>query len=302
LTNYSFTEPQRLSDLNLHILDTFNWGHTKLFEWKYRDSTNQGYLVLPDNYDSTKAYPVFVYFYDQMSDRMNRFYMPELTHRPVNQIYMDNYIMFFPDITYIIGRPGDDAVDCILSGCRALAAQGIIDTNRSCVQGHSWGGYQTAYIAAKPTFFSAACAGAPVGNMTSAYSGIRLGSGRTRQFQYETQQSRIGGNIFDSLDAYIRNSPIFTANQATTPLLIGHGDVDEAVPYQQGVELYMAFRRAQKPCWLLQYVNEPHWQERYWNKVDYSVKMKEFFDHYCLGKPEPEWMKGRPYKGEVNGK
>jgi dipeptidyl aminopeptidase/acylaminoacyl peptidase len=82
----------------------------------------------------------------------------------------------------------------------------------------------------KPTFFKAACAGAPVGNMTSAYSGIRTGSGRTRQFQYEAQQSRIGGSIFDSLDAYIRNSPIFFADQSNTPLLIAHGDVDEAVP------------------------------------------------------------------------
>ena len=318
LTDFNFNSPSRITDLNLHILDTFNWGHTELVQYLYKtpsgkDTTLLGYLVLPDNYDKAKKYPVFVYFYDQMSDRMNRFYQPELTHRPVNQIYMDNYIMFFPDISYGYakvsadvdiskigsGRPGQDAFDCIMAGCRQLAASGIIDTNKSCVQGHSWGGYQTAYIATIPSFFKAACAGAPVGNMTSAYSGIRLESGRTRQFQYESQQSRIGGSIFDSLDAYIKNSPIFFANNSTTPLLIGHGDIDEAVPYQQGVELYMAFRRAQKPSWFLQYVKEPHWQGRYWNKLDYSVKMKEFFDHYVLDAPAPAWMSiGQPYKGE----
>ena len=318
LTDFSFNSPLRVSDLNLHILDTFNWGRTELVQYPYktptgRDTTLLGYLVLPDNYDKNKKYPVFVYFYDQMSDRMNRFYQPELTHRPANQIFMDNYVMFFVDIDYgyekasadvdiaKIGtsRPGQDAFDCIIAGCRYLAEKGIIDTNRACVQGHSWGGYQVAFMATIPSFFKAACAGAPVGNMTSAYSGIRTGSGRTRQFQYEAQQSRIGGNIFDSLDAYIKNSPIFFANNSTTPLLIGHGDIDEAVPYQQGVELYMAFRRAQKPSWLLQYVNEPHWQGRYWNKLDYSVKMKEFFDHYVLGKPAPAWMTiGQPYKGE----
>ena len=322
LTDIGFKDPKRITDLNLNILDTFNWGRTELVQYPYktplgRDTTLLGYLILPDNYDKSKKYPVFVYFYDQMSDRMNRFYQPELTHRPVNQIYMDNYIMFFPDISYGFykasadidvskigsGRPGQDAYDCIMAGCRYLAGKGIIDTNKSCIQGHSWGGYQTAFIATIPSFFKAACAGAPVGSMLSAYSGIRLESGRVRMFQYEAQQSRIGGSIFDSLQAYINSSPIFFANNSTTPLLIGHGDVDEAVPYQQGVELYMAFRRAQKPSWLLQYVDEPHWQGRYWNKLDYSVKMKEFFDHYVLDVPSPDWMtKGQPYKGENWGR
>lgn len=299
ISDYAFNMPKRITDMNISLKDTFNWGTTELVEWKYKDTVLQGYLVKPDTYNPKKKYPVLVYFYDQMSDRMNRFYMPELTHRPVNQIYMDNYIMFFCDIKYGVGSPGNDALEAILSGSRYLAGKGIIDTNKACLQGHSWGGYQTAYIVTQTNFFKAACAGAPVGNMTSAYSGIRLESGRTRQFQYEAQQSRIGGNLWDSLQAYIRNSPVFFANNMNTPFLIGFGDVDEAVPYQQGVELYMALRRAQKPAIMLQYVNEPHWVGRYWNKLDYSMKMKEFFDHYVLGTPAPEWIiKGKQYKGE----
>ena len=299
ISDMQFNKPKRISHLNLDIKDKFNWGTTELFEWSYKDTTLQGYIVKPDDYTSSKKYPVFVYFYDQWSPRMNIFDMPGLGHRPMNQVYMDNYIMFFVDIKYGVGSPGKDALECILSGCRALAKAGIVDTNKSCIQGHSWGGYQTAYIATQTDFFSAACAGAPVGNMTSAYSGIRLGSGRVRQFQYEAQQSRIGGNLFDSLDAYIRNSPVFFANKAKTPLLIGFGDIDECVPWEQGVELYMAMRRAQAPAIMLHYANEPHWQGRYWNKLDYSVKMKEFFDHYVLGKEAPEWItKGKPYRGE----
>ncbi len=299
ISDLQFNSIKRISNLNLAIKDTFNWGTTELFEWKYRDTILQGYLVKPDNFDANKKYPIFVYFYDQMSSRMNAFYMPEITHRPINQVYMDNYIMFFPDIKYGVGSPGNDALESILTGCRALAKTGIIDTLKSCIQGHSWGGYQTAYIVTQTNFFSAACAGAPVGNMTSAYSGIRLGSGRVRQFQYEAQQSRIGGNLWDSLQAYIRNSPVFFANKTKTPFLIGFGDIDECVPWEQGIELYMAMRRAQAPAIMLHYVNEPHWQTRYWNKLDYSVKMKEFFDHYVLGTEAPDWIiNGKPYKGE----
>jgi dipeptidyl aminopeptidase/acylaminoacyl peptidase len=147
--------------------------------------------------------------------------------------------------------------------------------------------------------FAAASAGAPVGNMTSAYSGIRLESGLTRQFQYEMQQSRIGGNLWDSLDNYLRNSPVIQAPKAKTPLLIMFGDVDEAVPWEQGIEIYMAFRRLNKNCIFLQYRNEPHHPRKYHNKLDYAVKMKEFFDHYLLGKPAPEWMtNGVPYQGK----
>jgi dipeptidyl aminopeptidase/acylaminoacyl peptidase len=147
--------------------------------------------------------------------------------------------------------------------------------------------------------FAAACAGAPVGNMTSAYSGIRLESGRSRQMQYEKQQSRIGGTLWDSLDAYIRNSPVFGAPKVKTPFMLMFGDQDDAVPWAQGVEIYLALRRLGKTCIFLQYHNEPHIPRKYHNKVDYAVKMKQFYDHYLMGKTAPDWLlKGIEYQGK----
>ena len=105
--------------------------------WEYQDTILCGYLIKPDDFNPNKKYPVFVYFYDQLSNRVNRFYMPELTHRPVDVIYLDNYIVFFVDIKYTIANPGNDALESILSGVRHIASKGIIDTNRSCLQGHS---------------------------------------------------------------------------------------------------------------------------------------------------------------------
>jgi len=61
--------------------------------------------------------------------------------------------------------------------------------------GHSWGGYETAYITTQTRRFAAAVAGAPVVNMISAYNGIRWSTGKPRQFQYERTQSRIGGSL-----------------------------------------------------------------------------------------------------------
>ena len=147
--------------------------------------------------------------------------------------------------------------------------------------------------------FKAAVAGAPVGNMTSAYSGIRLESGRARQFQYEKGQSRIGGTLWDSLSSYIANSPIFFANKITTPLLIMFGDEDPMVPWQQGIELFLAMRRLNKNCIFLEYRGEPHWPTKLANRLDYSIKMKEFFDTYLKKKTAADWItKGVEYRGK----
>jgi len=70
-----------------------------------------------------------------------------------------------------------------------------------------------------------------------------------------------------------------------------NNDKDGAVPWQQGIELYSAMRRLQKPCWMLVYNNEEHNLKNWPNKVDLSIRMMQFFDHYLKDKPMPDWMK-----------
>ena len=135
--------------------------------------------------------------------------------------------------------------------------------------------------------------------MTSAYGGIRWGSGLARQFQYERSQSRLGGNLWEVRDRYIDNSPLFFADRINTPLLIQHGDDDGAVPWYQSIELYLAMRRLDKPGIFLQYRGEDHHLAKYPNKLDYAIKMKEFFDHYLKGETAAKWMtEGVPYAGQ----
>ena len=157
--------------------------------------------------------------------------------------------------------------------------------------------YQTLHAITQTDMFAAAVSGAPVSNMTSAYSGIRLGTGLARQFQYEQGQSRIGASMFERRDLYIENSPVFFADRINTPLLMQFGDIDDAVPWQQGVEMYLAMRRLDKNVILLQYEGEPHHLKQYPNKVDYTIKMKQYFDHYLKGAPAPRWMvEGEAYR------
>jgi dipeptidyl aminopeptidase/acylaminoacyl peptidase len=300
LADCMFDTVKKLTNVNPDIND-FKWGTTELVKWisPMKDSL-YGYIIKPDNFDANKKYPLLVYFYEKFSNQAFRFYQPRINHRPVYQSYLsDGYMIFIPDIVYKNGRPGLDAKECITSGVNSLLARGFIDKDKMCIQGHSWGAYQTAFVITQTDMFKAAAAGAPVANMTSAYSEIRTESGMARQFQYEKSQSRIGGNLWDSLTSFLNNSPVFLTPKVKTPLLILQGDVDEAVPFSQGVELYLAYRRLDKNCVLVEYKNEPHHPRKYENKLDWQIRMKEWFDFYLLGKPAPKWITdGEPYKGD----
>ena len=181
-------------------------------------------------------------------------------------------------------------VNAILPGVASLIDRGFVDKDRVGTQGHSWGGYQTAFLVTRTDMFAAAESGAPVSNMTSAYGGIRWSSGRSRMFQYEKTQSRIGGSLWEAQTQYFENSPIFRADKINTPLLILHNDKDGAVPWYQGIELFVAMRRLGRPAWLFNYNGEAHGLRQKHNRKDWTIRMQQFFDHYLKDAPPPVWL------------
>ncbi|GAB5518205.1 MAG: prolyl oligopeptidase family serine peptidase [Rhodothermales bacterium] len=286
-----FSDAVRLTNLNPQVRD-FAWGTSELIEWTTPDDTRlQGVVIKPNDFEEGKRYPVLVYFYRFMSQRLHQFNDPRVNHRPSFPVYAsDGYIVFLPDVRFQIGAPGISSTRAVVSGVQKLVDLGWADPDALGLHGHSWSGYQTAFIVTQTDMFDAAVAGAPVSNMTSAYGGIRWASGLARQFQYEKTQSRLGGSLWEYPERYIDNSPLFFADRITTPMLIQFGDDDGAVPWYQGIELYLAMRRLDKDVVFLQYRGEGHHLSTYANKLDYAIKMKEYFDHYLKGAPAPAWI------------
>ena len=282
----------RLTNVNPQQKD-FKWGTSEPFSWTAFDGTKlEGILYKPENFDPNKEYPLITYFYERRSDNLNNYYSPQPSASTVNMSYLvsNDYLVFVPDIVYKEGKPGESAYNCIISGVEAVEKLGYIDSDNMAIQGQSWGGYQVAYLVTKTDKFAAAMAGAPVSNMTSAYGGIRWGSGLSRAFQYEKTQSRIGKNLWEGLDLYLENSPLFGIPNIETPLLMMHNDEDGAVPYYQGIEMFMGMRRLNKPAWLLVYNDEAHNLRKMKNRQDLSIRMMQFFDHYLKDEPAPVWM------------
>lgn len=289
---------QAISDVNPQQKE-YNWSKVEPVKWKsYSGIALEGLLYKPENFDSTKTYPLIVYYYETSSEDIHRYVAPRPTASIIfsTEYASSGYFVFMPDIRYQIGHPAQGAYDAIMSGTDyVLKRYQQIDSTRMGLQGQSWGGYQTAQLITMTTRYAAAMAGAPVSNMFSAYGGIRWGTGLSRQFQYEHSQSRIGKTIWEAPELYIENSPLFGLPKVKTPLLIMHNDEDGAVPWYQGIELFMGLNRLQKPVWLLNYNGDDHNLMKKGNRKDLSRRMKEFFDFYLNKGTEPDWMKnGRP--------
>lgn len=272
----------------------YNWFTVELHKWKMFDGKmSEGLLFKPENFDSTKKYPVIFYFYERNADTRYNYRVPAPSASTINIPYFtsNGYLVFDPNIYYKTGQPGEDAYNAIVSAARYLSKMKWVDSTKMAIQGQSWGGYQVSYLVTRTNMFAAAGAGAPVSNMTSAYGGVRWGSGLIRQFQYERSQSRIGATLWQKPDLYIKNSPLFKADKVKTPLLIMHNDKDDAVPWYQGIEYFTALKRLGKQVWMLQYNDEVHNLAERRNRKDLSIRLAQFFDHYLKGGPMPIWMK-----------
>lgn len=292
ITNNNFGKIRKMSDANPQQKN-YRWGSVEPVTWTSTNGTKlQGLLYKPEGFDPKKQYPMITYFYDRQSDRIHSHLAPQPSWSIIIPgVYVSNgYLVFMPDIPYQNGYPGHSAEHAILSGVASLIDKGFVDKKRIGVQGQSWGGYQVAHLITRSNIFSAAMAGAPVSNMTSAYGGIRWGSGLSRMFQYEKTQSRIGGTLWEKPLQYIENSPVFGADRVQTPLLMMHNDADGAVPWYQGIEYFMALRRLEKPVWMLTYNGEAHNLRKRRNRKDLTIRMMQFFDHYLKGKSAPVWM------------
>lgn len=292
-------EIKRLTDANPHR-SKFNWAKAELLHYTNADGAKlSAILVKPEDFDPSKKYPMVVYIYERLSQNLHRYSAPSVNRgQVINPIWYasNGYLVLMPDICYKIGYPGQSALQCVLPAIQAVADKGIVDENAIGINGQSWGGYQIAYMVTQTNRFKAAVAGAAVTNMTSAYNGIRWGTGMARQFQYERTQSRIGESLWQAPMKYLENSPVFWADRVKTPLMMINNDQDDAVPWYQGIEFYLSLRRLGKEVYMLNYNGERHNLAQVANARDFALRMHQFFEHHLKGGPMPEWMaKGIPF-------
>jgi dienelactone hydrolase len=288
---------RKVSDANPQQAE-YNWGRAELIEYTNADGKKlPAVLIKPEDFDPSKKYPLMVYIYETQAVGLHRYYAPSPgTSINFTRYASNGYVILSPDIVYEVGYPGSSALKCVIPAVNKVLDMGFIDPKRVGIQGHSWGGYQITYLVTQTDMFAAVQAGASVSNMTSAYGGIRWGTGMSRAFQYEKTQSRIGAPLWSRALQFLENSPIFWVERVRTPYLSIHNDDDDAVPWYQGIEFFSALRHLGKEAYMFNYNGEKHGLRERENQKHWTVHQDEFFDHFLLGKPAPDWMtKGVPY-------
>jgi dipeptidyl aminopeptidase/acylaminoacyl peptidase len=289
--NASLANPVKVTTANPQQKD-FAWtAGARLIDYvSDKGDKLQGALFLPANYEPGKKYPTVVYIYEKMSQTLNTYTQPTLGAFNRSVYNNQGYAVFQPDITYKLNDPGMSAVWCVLPGLKGAIATGLVDEANVGLHGHSWGGYQTAFLVTQTNMFKSAIAGAPLTDMISMYSSVYWNTGSANQPIFESSQGRFTSGYTDNLDAYVRNSPVFHAQKVKTPLMILHNDKDGAVDFTQGIEYFNTLRRLQKPVVMLQYKGENHSLRVPTNQKDYLVRMREYFAHHLKGEAAPAWL------------
>ncbi len=270
----------------------YAWGKSELIEYENTWGKKlQGALFYPADYEPGKQYPMIVYIYEITSPTLHSYNVPSNRSAYNTSVFTSQgYFVLRPDIVYRDRNPGLSAVAALEPAVEKVLETGMVDPDRVGLTGHSWGGYQTAFVVTQTDIFSAGVAGAPLTNLVSMYLSVYWNSGSTDARIFEISQGRMEVPFWEDVDAYIANSPVFHVENLNTPLLLAHGTDDGAVDFNQGVEYYNAARRAGKDFVMLVYEGENHGNRKKANQIDYHTRIVEWFGHYLKGEPAPDWI------------
>ena len=287
-----FRNPRKVTDANPQQAE-FAWspGRVLIDYVDGRGNELQATLGLPAGYEEGKRYPMLVYFYETMSQRHHAYQGPTYDDRPHMATYASNgYLVLQPDIVYTIGKPGSSAMDDLTSAIQKVIELGYADPDRIGLQGHSWSGYQSSFAVTQTDMFAAVVTGAPPTNLISFYNTLYRSTGTVQQGITEVGQVRMGTTPFEDFDLYVSQSPVHQAENITTPFMILHGMEDGSVDWMQGLEYYNMARRLGKEVIFLSYAGEGHHLSRKENRIDFQIRMMQFFDHHLKGAQPAKWM------------
>ncbi|NDL58689.1 S9 family peptidase [Phytoactinopolyspora mesophila] len=167
------------------------------------------------------------------------------------------------------GVGGDEFGD-VMSMVDAAVARGIADPDRLGIGGWSQGGFMTAWAITQTDRFKAGVMGAGV----SDWGGLTM---NTDMPVFESQLC--GGTPWDGPGPHewARRSPISFASQASTPLLILHGEQDRRIPVGQAVGFARALRQYGCPVRQVVYPREGHAVAERQHVLDVHDRVRDWF-------------------------
>lgn len=218
-----------------------------------------GRFYLPPNFDTSKKYPMIVYYYGGTTPTARTF---EGAYS-LPMFAAQDYVVLTLNPSGTIGWGQEYAARHINAWGQRTAEEIIASVKGFCAQhpyvnpdkigciGASYGGFMTMYLQTITDTFAAAVSHAGISNIAAYWGEGTWGIG------YSTVASH-GSYPWNNPEMYTKQSPIFNADKINTPLLLLHGTSDVNVPIGESVQMYNALKILGKEVEFIKVYGEDH--------------------------------------------
>ncbi len=235
-------------------------GHRQVIQWKSQDGAQiEGVLLTPEGFDPSVKHPLLVIIHGGPTSISYPTRVSGYVY-PVQQWLEKGAVILMPNYRGSAGY-GEafrslnvrnlgvgDAWD-VLSGVDHLVAQGFVDPDRMGAMGWSQGGYISAFLTTSSDRFAAISVGAGISNWMTYYVNTDI---------HPFTRHYLKGTPWSDPDIYAKTSPMTHINEASTPTLIQHGELDRRVPTPNAYELYQGLQDVGAPVELVIYKGFGH--------------------------------------------
>jgi dipeptidyl aminopeptidase/acylaminoacyl peptidase len=260
----------------------------------------KGVLYYPVHYQPNKKYPMVVHIYQIQSDKSNEYFTPSYNNRDgldIRTLTERGYFVLLPDTAVGPTGAGLSALHCVNKALDAVHTHPNIDMQKVGLVGHSFGGYETNFIATHSNRFAAYISGAGISDIVRSYFSYNYHFAGPYYWQYEH-------GIFSMLpfsnskEIYFNNNPIYNIEGINAPILLWTGMKDQNVPWDQTMEFFIGLKRNQKPTIALFYPNGRHalaFDSK--EKKNLHTKVLEWWDYFLKNKKNVPWIDRQMKKG-----
>jgi dipeptidyl aminopeptidase/acylaminoacyl peptidase len=283
--------PKKLTAMSDQLKD-FKLASRQVIEWKSTDgATIEGVLIKPADYDAAKKYPLLVVIHGGPTGLDTPFLGAD-RYYPVERFAAKGALILKPNYRGSAGygekfrslnvrNLGVGDYWDVISGVDYLISKGLVDKERVGAMGWSQGGYISAFITTSSDRFKAVSVGAGISDWMTYYVNTDIHP-FTRQYLKATP--------WEDPEIYKKTSPISYVNNARTPTLIQHGELDKRVPIPNAYELQQALEDRKVPVKMVVYKGFGHGIDK--PKQQRAV-MEENFDWFS------KWVWGEtPQEGK----
>lgn len=254
----------------------------------------KGILYYPLGYKPFRQYPMVVHIYGKQNQARNRYPYPSYFEGlgfNIRLLLENGYFVYLPDIL-IQGKdgPGMDALDCVNHALDALARIPLIDQRRIGLIGHSFGGYETSYIAARSGRFAAYVSGSGHNDLIWACHAFNYNFFSPDHVRIEANNYKLGKPFSADKGLYFKNNPLYHAEKVNAPVLLWSGLEDQNVTSDHTMAFYNALRKNNKNVIALFYKGEGHGLQQKPAQFDLTSRILDWFGYFLKDETGIEWI------------